>query len=244
MTTEVNTAAIVDAIKLFAVDWGYIMTPLPPGGNAIADSNRSWAANIHRNRLIKILISGVVQQTGVIVSNTANTLIVGQAWTESIPVGAMYFIFDRDDVQILADALGGGTVISITNPLPVDITPALKTTSQIITLAILAAAATSVVADCTTIDLRNGPGSLTITVVATFNAAATLGLRVHVRTSRDGVIWDTVDWDTWIGDFTAGATVIETENYATGPMFLNVLIENLDAAQTITALGVHASVGG
>ena len=114
---------------------------------------------------------------------------------------------------------------------------------QSMTLANLALGATSVIGDCNSLDLRTGPSSLSLTIVATYNAAAALGLRVHVRTSPDDANWDNEDWDVWTAGFTAGATLRETENYVTDPMFLRVLIENLDPAQAITNIAVIASVG-
>ena len=234
---------LTEAIKNLAIDSGIVSAGVAANGNALADSSKKWATDVHRNRLLKIIKGGGAGQSAYIIGNSGDALVINGVWLEAIDAGATYVILGVDAVQALADALGGGTIISAANPLPVDITPAEKTTSQIITLANLAAAATSTLANCTAVDLRGGPGSLTLTVVATYNGAAVLGLRVHVRTSRDNVNWDTEDWDTWVAGFTAGATIRETENYATDPMFLRVLIENLDAAQAITDLAVHASVG-
>ncbi|KKL74333.1 hypothetical protein LCGC14_2065930 [marine sediment metagenome] len=234
---------LLEAIRNIAIDSGIVSTAVGTGGNALPDSTKRWVGNIHRNRLVKIIKGQGAGQSAVILANSADALVINGVWLETIGAGALYVILGVDDVQALADAFGGGAIISATNPLPVDITPAQKTTTQIINLASLAAAATSTLANCTAVDLRGGPGSLTLTVVATYNAAAVLGLRVHVRTSRDNANWDTEDWDTWVAGFTAGATIRETENYATDPMFLKVLIENLDAGQAITGLAVHSSVG-
>ena len=234
---------LTEAIRNLAIDSGVTSAGVGTGGNALTDSTKRWIGNVHRNRIVKIIKGQGTGQSASILANSADAIVINGRWLEAVGQGATYVILGVDDVQALADAFGGGTIISATNPLPVDITPAQKTTTQIINLASLAAAATSTLANCTAVDLRGGPGALTLTVVATYNAAAVLGLRVHIRTSRDNVNWDTEDWDTWVAGFTAGVIIRETENYATDPMFLRALIENLDAGQAITDLAVHASVG-
>jgi len=61
--------------------------------------------------------------------------------------------------------------------------------------------------------------------------------------SIDGADYDTEDWDMWDPAFAAGGVLRETKHYDTDPMFLKVLVENLDAAQTVTDVEVIATVG-
>jgi len=136
-----------------------------------------------------------------------------------------------------------GAHVSIANPLPVDITPGVKEATTILDEASIAAAATTVLADCDAIDLRNGLGKLTLTIEATYNPAAALGIKVHLRTSYDNAHYDTEDWDSWSANFAAGASIRQTKHYDTSPMYLKVLIENLDGAQPVTDVKVISVVG-
>ncbi len=85
--------------------------------------------------------------------------------------------------QAIREALGGGADINAGNPLPVDTAPGNKSVTEILDEALIALAVTSLLADCTAIDLTGGPPTLALTVQAVYNAAAVLGVRIHVRTS-------------------------------------------------------------
>lgn len=143
----------------------------------------------------------------------------------------------------LKAVFGGGSNISASNPLPVDTSPGDKTATEVLNEASIAAGDTTDIGDCADIDLSGGPPTLAVTVEATYNAAATLGVRVHVRSSYDGTNWDTEDWDVWDAGFTAGSSIRETRNYDTDPMYLRVLIENLDSGQAVTDAKAIATVG-
>jgi len=136
-----------------------------------------------------------------------------------------------------------GTHVSLTNPMPVDITPGVKEATTILDEASIAAAATTVLADCDAIDLSNGLGRLTLTIEATYDPAAALGIKVHLRTSYDNTDYDTEDWDSWSANFAAGTSIRQTKHYDTSPMYLKVLIENLDGAQPVTDVKVISVVG-
>lgn len=235
--------AVIDALNRLAIDAGTVTSVSPIGSNQLADTSKAWPPNIHRNRIVKVIIGQGAGQSAYIQGNSSNSLISRSLWVQAVGIGAVYVILSADYEQMLRDVLGGGSNISATNPLPVDITAAPKTTQTILTLANLAAGATSLITQGNSLDLRGGPGSLALTVVATYNAAATLGLRVHIRTSPDNTNWDSEDWDAWTAGFTAGVTIRETENYVTDPMYLRILIENLDPARAITNISVIASVG-
>jgi len=223
--------------------------------------------------------------------------------------------------QALIDVLnlffGGGAPISPANPLPVDTSPGVKTATTILNEAAIAAATTTALADCAAVNLTGGPATLAITVKSRYNAAATQGIRVHVRTSptnsatgthtaanhltimtdaaahfivnelvgltivnvtdgSSGVVtantettvtvaalaggtlnrwttgdtytisgadYDVYDWDVWNPAFAAAGVLRQTEHYDTSPMYVKVLVENLDPLQTVTDVQVTAAVG-
>ena len=112
----------------------------------------------------------------------------------------------------------------------------VKESTTILDEASVAASATTLLADCDALDLSRDAETLTTTIEATFNALAALGIKVHVRTSTDGVNFDTEDWDSWTPDFAAGATIRQTKSYDAAPYAIKILIENLDAGQAVTGV--------
>jgi len=136
-----------------------------------------------------------------------------------------------------------GAHVSIANPMPVDISLVAKEATTILNEASIAAGATTVLADCDAVSLSSGVGKLTLTIEATYNPAAALGIRVHLRTSYDNVHYDTEDWDSWAANFAAGAGIRQTKHYDTSPGYLKVLIENQDGAQSLTDVKVISVVG-
>ncbi len=145
--------------------------------------------------------------------------------------------------KALRFVFGGGADISAANPLPVDTTAGAKATAEILDEAEIIAGATTVLGDCDAIDLSDGDRTLTITVEATYNGAATQGIKIHVRTSYDGTNWDTIDWDSWTPSFTIGATIRQTKHYDVSPYAIKVLVENLDLAESVTAVKIIAVTG-
>ncbi len=136
-----------------------------------------------------------------------------------------------------------GASVSTENPLPVDITPGIKTATTILDEASIVAGATTALVDCDAIDLSDGLGKLTLTIEATYNLAATQGIKIHVRTSYDGTNFDTEDWDSWNPSFTAGATIRQTKHYDASPYAIKFLVENLDGARAVTGVKVIATAG-
>lgn len=145
--------------------------------------------------------------------------------------------------RVLRAIFGGGADISAANPLPVDTSPGAKTATEVLDEATIVAGATTALGDCDNIDLSGGPPTLALTIEATYHALATQGIRVHVRSSYDGTNWDTEEWDVWDAGFTAGGSIRETKNYDTDPMYVKVLVENLDPAWAVTDVLVAATVG-
>lgn len=151
------------------------------------------------------------------------------------PTGNGYPDYSR--VIAAANAL-----VSVTNPLPVSASGS-KAINPILTLATLAAAASSALAACLLMDLTRKYVGLTLTVEVTYNALAISGVRVHVLSSYDGINFDTADYDTWDVNFVANGTVRQTKPYDVLPAYMKVQIENRDLAQPVTALNVESTVG-
>jgi hypothetical protein len=80
-------------------------------------------------------------------------------------------------------------------------------------------------------------------VAAVYDAAAVLGVRIHVFSSIDGVVWDTVDYDTWDAPFTAGAAIVKSQPYDTLPAYIRVQVENRDPARPVTLVSVTVTSG-
>ena len=145
--------------------------------------------------------------------------------------------------QSIRNALGGGFDISALNPLPVDTSPGAKTATTVLDEATIVADATTALGDCAAIDLSDGEHSLALTIEATYDGAAAQGIKIHVRTSPDGINWDTIDWDSFAPSFTVGTTIRQTKHYDVSPYAIKVLVENLDGAVAVTTVKVIATVG-
>lgn len=101
------------ALRQLVVDFGIVTAPIAAGGNALTDSTKSWGANVHRYRLLKVVSKQGTVQTALILNNSRSTLIISGAWAESISPGATYVIMGFDVAQAIRDTLGGGVNIDI-----------------------------------------------------------------------------------------------------------------------------------
>jgi len=192
----------------------------------------------------------------------------------------------------------------------------LKRATDIVDEARIAASAITTLADCVGINLIEVPSSLTLTVEATYDAAATQGIKIHVRTSLtdrvvgthtgadgaaaltdaeahfvvnelvgltiknltdgssglitantgttvtatlvggtdndwdsgdayiiEGAGYDTEDWDSFTPAFGAGSSIRQTEHYDVDPVYLKVLVENLDGAKAVTDVKIIMAAG-
>lgn len=233
---DVDLKALLDAINNLAGGGGgggVLPSPLyglymyedygtaDSGNNtSLLDNKKNWQTNMWQGHTLFTLITGILF-VSTITSNDAHDLTFALPTGVLVPTAAPYWI-----------TVGtGGLLVK-------------KVATQIVSIASLAASATSLLADCVAINLTSGQSSLALTVACTYNPAAVAGIRVHVRTSYDGVNYDTQDWDTWTPGFVAGATIQQSKVYDTSPAYLKVLIENLDAAQTVTVVTVESTVGG
>lgn len=212
---------------------------------------------------------------------------------------------------------GSVVPVSAANPLPVDTSPGVKTATTILDEASIDPLTTTGLDDCDEIGLANGFRTLSLTVKARYDVAATQGIIVHVRSSPtndatgihtavpnalvmtdanahfiagelvgltienvtdgssgvitantettvtvaaliggttnqwntndvysvDGADYDTEDWDTWTPAFAIDSVLRQTKNYNISPMYLKVLIENLDPIQTVTDVEVISTRG-
>jgi len=86
--------------------------------------------------------------------------------------------------------------------------------------------------------------SAVITAECTYNASAANGTRLHVRSSPDGIQFDTVDLHTFEPKFEAGSTVRQTFPFTPSTKFIKVLVENLDASHDVANLKVAVTLGG
>lgn len=108
---------LTEAIKNLAVDSGVVSSPVALNGNALTDATKNWAANVHKNRLVKIIRGFGVGQLAVIAGNSSNTLVIKGTWPQGIGSGAVYVILGEDFTQILRDVFGSGADINAANPL-------------------------------------------------------------------------------------------------------------------------------
>jgi len=95
--------------------------------------------------------------------------------------------------------------------------------------------------DCTEIPLE-GVSNLALTCVETYAVGATLGARLCIYTSIDGVNYDSEPIITRDFAFTANTTKRETFYPTPTAQFMKVTVENLDAAQDISDLKIIATL--
>jgi len=83
---------------------------------------------------------------------------------------------------------------------------------------------------------------LILTARGTYDASATLGLRLNLYYSPDGESWDTVPFAYYDVDLTAGSTIQESaivDPPSTG--YLKVTAQNQDATYSVTAVEIWSS---
>lgn len=115
-----SESLIVQAVRNLAVDSGVVTSPVPIGGNVIADTSKTWATDIHRNRLVKVISRGYSQQA-LIGGNEFDALRIVGAWARPITPGDTYVILGMDFTQAMIDALAGGAGGTSTGSLaPID----------------------------------------------------------------------------------------------------------------------------
>ncbi|GAI71072.1 unnamed protein product, partial [marine sediment metagenome] len=85
-------AGPVPESELDIVDTGRVTTAAAVGTNILNDNTKIWAANVHKNRLVRIINGPGVGQTFVIDSNIASTLVIKGTWLTALTLSSQYVI--------------------------------------------------------------------------------------------------------------------------------------------------------
>ncbi|MHC4721688.1 MAG: glycoside hydrolase family protein, partial [Planctomycetota bacterium] len=107
----------------------------------------------------------------------------------------------------------------------------------------LGAGKTTKLVDCPPVSLANVAG-VSLTVECAYSKKATMPIRLHVRSSADGLKYDTTDLTLFDNDFIAGKTAQKTLDLNTNVRFIKVIIENLDRSRAASDIKVIASLSG
>ncbi|MHC4749986.1 MAG: glycoside hydrolase family protein [Planctomycetota bacterium] len=83
-----------------------------------------------------------------------------------------------------------------------------------------------------------------LTVECTYSHNAKKPIRIHVRSSYDGVKYDTSDLYTFDNSLKPGETARKTVELDTKVRFIKVLVENLDETESVSDVGLTATLGG
>jgi hypothetical protein len=83
-----------------------------------------------------------------------------------------------------------------------------------------------------------------VTVACEHPAGARSGVRVHVRSSPDGLQYDTADVASWNGDFRPGALAQKTVELPGGLRYVKIFVENLDKNTPCRKLRVTVTLRG
>lgn len=195
----------------------------------LVDLTKTWGVNIWQGALLIIAVENLLYFTNI--SGNFEQQLNFPAFPSNVKI-------TQNPYVIISDALTASQLLTILQFL------LTKTATQILNVASIAALAKTALASCTPVNMVYGVSGLALTVKCSFDAAATLGIRVHVVSSYDGVNFDTQDFDTWLPTFIAGATIQVTKVYDVSVAYLAVIIENLDPAKTVTTVSVYSTVRG
>ena len=106
----------------------------------------------------------------------------------------------------------------------------------------LAPGTTTKLGDSRPINLKNIQ-NLSITIECKYDKNATKPIRVHVRSSYDGVNYDTTDLYTLDNELKPGQLTRKTFQLESKIKFIMVTIENLDQSEHVTDIKIIATVG-
>lgn len=106
----------------------------------------------------------------------------------------------------------------------------------------LRAGQVSTLKNCPPISLESS-SSLALTAECTYDAGAKVGLRMHVRSSYDGLNFDTTDFYTFDNHFESRQTMRRTVELSPKVRFIKILVENLSRTYDIKDLQVTATLG-
>ena len=71
------------------VDGGRVTSPARAGTNVLRDTTKSWAQDVHRNRLVKIIGGAGAGQMAVVAGNTAQSLVIKQTWHVALDASSL-----------------------------------------------------------------------------------------------------------------------------------------------------------
>ena len=107
----------------------------------------------------------------------------------------------------------------------------------------VAAGATTKLGDARPINLGN-ISTLSITAECKYSQNARKPIRIHVRSSYDGVNYDTTDLYTLDNDLQPGRVARKTFQLDTDVAFIMVMVENLDQSESVSEVQITATLGG
>jgi len=122
------------------------------------------------------------------------------------------------------------------------ISPHFRLSMPVLTIDSLGPREASSLEDCCTISLQSA-SSLAITIECRYHPSAEAGVRLHVRSSYDGINYDNIDLYRFDVDFRAGKTVKRTFELNPKARYLKVFVENLDKLHNVTPVKVTATLG-
>jgi len=102
---------------------------------------------------------------------------------------------------------------------------------------------TTELVNCPNVSL-NGVSSAALTVECEYDAAARGGIRVHVRSSADGLSYDSENFLTFNCDCRPGRVAQKTMPLNTSVRFIKLIVENLDRTCACKKVKVTATLGG
>jgi hypothetical protein len=128
----------------------------------------------------------------------------------------------------------GVQVLATSSPFSLDM--------PVLNLASLGAGRTTSLDDSPPVSLSHVT-RLSVTAECNYSKKATRPITVHVRTSHDGLHYDTVDLYTFENDFRRGETGRKTIEMKPKVRFIKVLVANPDKSASVSEVRVTASLG-
>jgi predicted GH43/DUF377 family glycosyl hydrolase len=114
---------------------------------------------------------------------------------------------------------------------------------RVLTCDSLPAGGTTEISDCHNISL-NGVRQVCLTAECEYSPAARQGIRIHVRSSPDGLNYDTADLTGFDNDLRPGGVGRRTVELGAGPHFIRLFVDNLDMAAPCRKIKVTATLAG
>ena len=122
------------------------------------------------------------------------------------------------------------------------ISPQFRLSMPIVSLDSLGPREASELEDCCPVSLQSA-SSLSLTAECSYHPDAEAGVRFHVRSSLDGMSYDTADLCNFDVDPRRGEAIRKTVDLSPTVRFVKVLAENLDNSHNVTSISVTATIG-